>query len=109
MLDRLDIPYVRISPATNPQRSHAVFADELAGVKAMAEHLWCLGHRKFGLVTGLPDQFGTAIRDQGFIEAILALGGRRSDIRSVAMKRSEERRVGKEWVSPCRSRWSPVN
>src|SRR3546814_19129799 len=23
------------------------------------------------------------------------------------MGRSEERRVGKEWVSPCRSRWSP--
>src|SRR3546814_6929301 len=23
------------------------------------------------------------------------------------MKRSEERRVGKEWVSRCRSRWSP--
>src|SRR3546814_12716772 len=23
--------------------------------------------------------------------------------------RSEERRVGKEWVSPCRSRWSPYN
>src|SRR3546814_18655088 len=85
MLDRLDIPYVRISPATNPQRSHAVFADELAGVTAMAEHLWCLGHRKFGLVTGLPDKFGTSIRDQGVIEAILALGGRGSDTRSVAM------------------------
>src|SRR3546814_16740795 len=24
-------------------------------------------------------------------------------------KRSEERRVGKEWVSTCRSRWSPNN
>src|SRR3546814_20487325 len=24
-------------------------------------------------------------------------------------KRSEERRVGKEWVSTCRSRWSPDN
>src|SRR3546814_2430314 len=24
-----------------------------------------------------------------------------------ADERSEERRVGKEWVSPCRSRWSP--
>src|SRR3546814_11851687 len=24
-----------------------------------------------------------------------------------AKKRSEERRVGKEWVSTCRSRWSP--
>src|SRR3546814_11656500 len=23
--------------------------------------------------------------------------------------RSEERRVGKEWVSPCRSRWSPYH
>src|SRR3546814_20565315 len=23
--------------------------------------------------------------------------------------RSEERRVGKEWVSTCRSRWSPYN
>src|SRR3546814_12530379 len=24
-------------------------------------------------------------------------------------ERSEERRVGKEWVSTCRSRWSPYN
>src|SRR3546814_14367122 len=24
-------------------------------------------------------------------------------------KRSEERRVGKEWISTCRSRWQPVN
>src|SRR3546814_13642661 len=24
-------------------------------------------------------------------------------------KRSEERRVGKEWVSTCRSRWSPYH
>src|SRR3546814_19901754 len=23
--------------------------------------------------------------------------------------RSEERRVGKEWVSPCRTRWSPIH
>src|SRR3546814_14592386 len=26
-----------------------------------------------------------------------------------ARTRSEERRVGKEWVSPCRSRWSPYH
>src|SRR3546814_19723349 len=26
--------------------------------------------------------------------------------RGVVKARSEERRVGKEWVSPCRSRWS---
>src|SRR3546814_15968185 len=28
------------------------------------------------------------------------------DQRPVAVRRSEERRVGKEWVSTCRSRWS---
>src|SRR3546814_17276492 len=27
----------------------------------------------------------------------------------LALDRSEERRVGKECVSPCRSRWSPYN
>src|SRR3546814_21186257 len=27
----------------------------------------------------------------------------------VVDRRSEERRVGKEWVSPCRSRWAPVH
>src|SRR3546814_13237459 len=32
--------------------------------------------------------------------------GNRSEI---AVQRSEERRVGKEWVSTCRSRWSPYH
>src|SRR3546814_13373922 len=27
---------------------------------------------------------------------------------TACVDRSEERRVGKEWVSTCRSRWSPV-
>src|SRR3546814_14004931 len=30
-------------------------------------------------------------------------------IGSQTFARSEERRVGKEWVSTCRSRWSPEN
>src|SRR3546814_11538901 len=29
------------------------------------------------------------------------------DVTIVYPQRSEERRVGKEWVSTCRSRWSP--
>src|SRR3546814_18247306 len=28
-------------------------------------------------------------------------------LEKMAMQRSEERRVGKEWVSTCRYRWSP--
>src|SRR3546814_12644221 len=30
-----------------------------------------------------------------------------SALRSITLRRSEERRVGKEGVSTCRSRWSP--
>src|SRR3546814_12633782 len=32
-----------------------------------------------------------------------------TDEQGQAIPRSEERRVGKEWVSTCRSRWSPYH
>src|SRR3546814_16662067 len=35
--------------------------------------------------------------------------GSGSDSRSLGLGRSEERRVGKECVSTCRSRWSPYH
>src|SRR3546814_17699329 len=34
-------------------------------------------------------------------------GYRNVDRPEITVDRSEERRVGKEWVSTCRSRWSP--
>src|SRR3546814_16362954 len=37
---------------------------------------------------------------------VLAYDARRL---SIAQLRSEERRVGQEWVSTCRSRWSPYH
>src|SRR3546814_6984201 len=37
----------------------------------------------------------------------LEMGRLSLSLRSLARKRSEERRVGKECVSTCRSRWSP--
>src|SRR3546814_14441350 len=43
----------------------------------------------------------------GYIEANLALALGREDLGEHIRKRSEERRVGKEGVSTCRSRWSP--
>src|SRR3546814_13691226 len=46
------------------------------------------------------------------VQAALALPyfGRGSDVgEAVAFLRSEERRVGKECVSTCRSRWSPYH
>src|SRR3546814_11922809 len=46
---------------------------------------------------------------QGAAEALVdALGGRCNRC-PLVIASSEERRVGKEWVSTCRSRWSPYN
>src|SRR3546814_4251952 len=47
----------------------------------------------------------TALRDQ---YVALGIAGRVEFVGFVA-DRSEERRVGKECVSPCRSRWSPYH
>src|SRR3546814_13017134 len=41
--------------------------------------------------------------DSDFVSALLEAEG------VAAVQRSEERRVGKECVSTCRSRWSPVH
>src|SRR3546814_6458540 len=44
-----------------------------------------------------------------FLSAASCCDGRRNDFRSDNFGRSEERRVGKECVSTCRSRWSPYH
>src|SRR3546814_9702875 len=41
--------------------------------------------------------------------ARLPVAAGRDHSASVRLERSEERRVGKEWVSTCRSRWSPYH
>src|SRR3546814_17251324 len=47
---------------------------------------------------------------QPFAGAIGVVEQHRSAARNAAeQRRSEERRVGKECVSPCRSRWSPYH
>src|SRR3546814_12857154 len=50
------------------------------------------------LGVGDPDPVGQLVEDQ-----------RRQGMRPLDVVRSEERRVGKEGVSTCRSRWSPYN
>src|SRR3546814_15960754 len=41
-----------------------------------------------------------------YLQAV-GLGGRA--VFNLVGRRSEERRVGKEWVSTCRSRWPPIH
>src|SRR3546814_15434340 len=50
-------------------------------------------------ITGLKERIRPAIKERGIPRAMPRL--------STTDNRSEERRVGKECVSTCRSRWSP--
>src|SRR3546814_16063889 len=62
-----------------------------------------LRDRAFGLPPA--EATGTALAASMGAADLAAL--RRSDAKALAAARSEERRVGKECVSTCRSRWSP--
>jgi LacI family transcriptional regulator len=74
VLEACNIPYVRIAPVSFPGRSHALSIDDGAAAKEIAHHLWALGHRHFGLVTG-PVQHGAAgTRRAGFLSALASLG-----------------------------------
>src|SRR3546814_11687267 len=67
---------------------------------------------RLGQRTGIADAGGASIPDQVEAERVeIALQTRclevvRDHLATGGEGRSEERRVGKEWVSPCRSRWS---
>src|SRR3546814_2378455 len=61
---------------------------------------------------GLPPELGILVGVAGaaFLGLIIGfLAIRRQGIYSTMITRSEERRVGKECVSTCRSRWSPYH
>src|SRR3546814_14137958 len=67
----------------------------------------------FGSALPIPDRFTeegepptvTVIMEGGVIQDVVAEGG---TVR-VLVRRSDERRVGKECVRTCRSRWSPYH
>src|SRR3546814_3697595 len=59
------------------------------------------------LIGALSGQNKFSVRSQGRLWR-RALVGQRTRPRAV-LRRSEERRVGKECVSTCRSRWSPYH
>ncbi len=73
VLDALEhnrLPFVRISPGIQPDRSPAVMADEYGGALAMTEHLLSLGHRRIGFIHGPPQHLAAARRYEAFRDAI---------------------------------------
>lgn len=89
LLDALDadgVRYVRISPAKEIERAPAIISDHASGARAVAQHFWSLGHRRFGVVTGLPHQASSPIRRDSFVAGIVECGGSLSNITIVEMQ-----------------------
>lgn len=74
VLDAANLPYVRISPHGEPQRSGLVFMDDEAAAREMTEHLIALGHTEIGFIEGDPGHSVSAERKRGFMAAMAAAG-----------------------------------
>ena len=82
--------------------ARAAFAKEV-GAKVTASNADVVKFAQVLILAVKPDQVAgvlAEIRDQFTSEHLLV---------SIAAGRSEERRVGKECIPPCRSRWSPYH
>jgi LacI family transcriptional regulator len=84
LIDRLTadgMPHVLIAPADADGRSPAVLADERAGVIALFDHLWSLGHRTFGLCTPPPGRPYLHRRNEIFLQCLAEKGAAASAVK----------------------------
>lgn len=75
LLDKHEVRYIRLDPATELDRSDRIIADDESGVAALVQHFWDLGHRRFGLVNGPEAHRAAPVRRAAFLAEIARLGG----------------------------------
>ncbi len=85
-LDRDGLPYIRIAPGKQPDRSTVVSVDDRQGVGDLVRYLWKRGRRRFAIVGGPVDHASAMVREQAFCDALAELGG---DPAGVALTRIE--------------------
>ena len=69
-LEREDVAYVRIAPATRPARSARVDVDDRGAARTMTRHLLDLGHRRIAFIGGPAGHSASTRRLQGFRDAM---------------------------------------
>jgi LacI family transcriptional regulator len=69
-LERRGIPYVRISPGTEHDRSSSVSMDDAQAADDMTSHLIALGHRRIGFIIGHPNHTASDQRLFGYRRAV---------------------------------------
>lgn len=78
--------YVRIAPARDLDRAPYITGNHAEGASSIARHLWSLGHRRFGMITGMPAAASTALRRDAFIKTIVDMGGCPADIEIIELQ-----------------------
>lgn len=68
------VPHVLIAPSEPPVDSGAVWMDDRAAAREMAEYLLGLGHRRIGFIQGPESHSASARREEGFRAALGAAG-----------------------------------
>ncbi len=69
-LDRRGVPYVRISPGTEHDRSSSVSMDDVQAADDMTSHLIALGHRRIGFIIGHTNHTASDLRLFGYRRAM---------------------------------------
>lgn len=74
VFDRVGLPYVRISPKGDFERSGLVAMDDHAAAAELTRYLLATGHRDIGFIKGDPHHSVSAKRFEGFAAAMVAAG-----------------------------------
>jgi len=69
-LQELEIPYILIAPSNIPSQTNTVRMNDVQAAREMTEYLISKGHTSIGFIKGHLDHSATALRYQGFREAM---------------------------------------
>lgn len=70
VLDKLDIPFVRISPGTNHALTSSVYMDDAQAADDITTHLINFGHRRIGFIKGHANHMASEERLFGYRRAL---------------------------------------
>lgn len=70
LLEQMGIAFVRISPATDHERTSSVFMDDTEAADEMTMYLINRGHRRIGFIKGHPSHMATDDRLSGYLRAL---------------------------------------
>ncbi|WP_034158705.1 LacI family DNA-binding transcriptional regulator [Sphingomonas sp. ERG5] len=83
VLEKLGVPFVRVAPRLEVHRGSRVYVDEGRGAFDIVNHLIELGHRDIAFIGGPPNAGASALRRDGFLDAMKQAGLPVADTRMI--------------------------